>query len=179
VSAYKRILRYVSVSDAREMCGEDKNGDAIEGSTPSARRITRKKAPLRDIQLLNLEKASRGSPASLTLADAEANAAGSAHYHLRRFGRGDDGRPDVEVLGNRVDRAMTKLEHWPSVGDTRAVRVGPMGVMDPRKQDPTYSIIVATDQEFAKAMRIKWRYGRPCWMDEKTFALVSRRGADY
>lgn len=54
----------------------------------------------------------------ITLSEMEANAAGAAGLAERRHGK--RGR-----LGNFVDRAMTKIEVWPEIGDNLAVRVGP------------------------------------------------------
>lgn len=58
---------------------------------------------------------------SISFAETEANV--GLRGCRRRARRG--------YVGNFVDRAMTKIEIWPEVGDTRAIRVGPKS--SPRK----------------------------------------------
>jgi len=83
----------------------------------AARRISRPKAPL-VIQLTSRDTTYR-TESSISLQEMEANAEGAVHSHMRIRGR----RP--ERIGNFVDRSMTKIELWPDIGDTKAVRVGP------------------------------------------------------
>jgi hypothetical protein len=79
----------------------------------------------RFVKLLEAQKANaisqiRGT--SISLAEVEANV--GLRGCRRRARRG--------YVGNFVDRSMTKIEIWPEVGDTFAIRVGPSGVMRPK-----------------------------------------------
>lgn len=100
------LVRCITERQAREMCGEDSFGNRLSELEPVARRLTRKKAPLRDIQMLELVRAHEQDPASLTMSDMLGNVSG-------------------------VRRAMDKVAAWAFTGDDRAVRVGPLGVMQP------------------------------------------------
>jgi hypothetical protein len=77
-------------------------------------RISRLKAPLA-IKLKAPRKTDPLKESQITLAEMEANAG-------LRGDRCRSKRPDR--IGNFVDRAMTKIEIWPDIGDTKAVRVG-------------------------------------------------------
>lgn len=83
----------------------------------TASRLSPLKAPL-IIQVKSREVTYR-TEASISLQEMEANGEGAAHPHMRRRAR----RPGR--IGNFVDRSMTKIELWPDIGDTKAVRVGP------------------------------------------------------
>ncbi len=78
-----------------------------------ALRLSRLKS---DVLVIKLKYArnERTDPATITKAEMEANV---GQYGPRRTKR--------NRIGNFVDRAMTKIEIWPEVFDTRAVRVGP------------------------------------------------------
>src|SRR4051794_12273263 len=84
--------------------------------TGQAVRRSRPKATLLVIQLTQLRKADPMKESQITLSEMEANAGLRGERICgRRAGR----------IGNFVDRAMTKIEVWPEVGDEKAVRVGP------------------------------------------------------
>lgn len=88
--------------------------DLVE--TGQAVRRSRPKATLLVIQLTQLRKADPLKESQITLSEMEANAGLRGERICgRRAGR----------IGNFVDRAMTKIEVWPEVGDEKAVRVGP------------------------------------------------------
>lgn len=96
------------------------------------------------------------SPTSLTLGDMLRNAAGVVDtpkrhqvYRLREkgkdgtgirpenvpasircYGRGKDDKPNPELVGNTVDRSMSRVEQWPAASETnRTVTVVPGGVV--------------------------------------------------
>jgi hypothetical protein len=77
-----------------------------------ANRLSRPKAPL-VIQMKPRELEFR-SQASISVSDMRANA---GEHGVRLRGR----RPGR--IGNHVDRAMSKIEAWPEIGDSKAVRV--------------------------------------------------------
>lgn len=70
----------------------------------------------------------------LTTSDAVNNALGCAeiHFHTdnqrgaarRVYGLNSHETRDESIIGNSIDRAMSKVEAWPFIGDDRAVRVG-------------------------------------------------------
>jgi hypothetical protein len=92
------------------MCGEDWFGNSIEGMHVVARRLSRKKQKLTEIQLLAPARNERPSPASLTFSDVQNNAFGS---HFRALGSTDSIRA--------LDRAGDKVAAWPDVHDDRNV----------------------------------------------------------
>jgi hypothetical protein len=108
-----RVLTHISEREARLMCGEDTYGNSLEGVEPTARRLSRKKEPLRDIRLMHPVKEERNSPCTLTKSDMLLNADGAVNPEIRR--KGQQGR-----IGGAVDQAMTKVEMWPEVHDDRA-----------------------------------------------------------
>ena len=55
----RRVLRFVGEAETRLMCGEDRFGNALEGMEACARRLSAKKAPLTDIELLAPERQPR------------------------------------------------------------------------------------------------------------------------
>ncbi len=99
-------LRSIPRREAEEMVD---SGQAI--------RLSRLKAPELVIQLRHARN-ERSDPATITLAEVEANAGVRGPRQRNR---------DKVKIGNFVDKAMTKIEAWPYVGDTKAVRVGPRG----------------------------------------------------
>lgn len=60
----------------------------------------------------------------LTHQDSETNALAQHHPTSRQFGLNTHELADEMIVGNEVDRALSKIEMWPIVGDTKAVRVG-------------------------------------------------------
>lgn len=64
------------------------------------------------------------SSPSLTNRDAETNALATWHPESRKIGTNAYELPDEMIIGNDVDRVMSKLEVWPFVADTKATRVG-------------------------------------------------------
>ena len=62
----RRVLRYVGEAEARLMCGEDSFGNV-------ARRLSAKKTPLTDIELLAPERQPRNVKATLTFSDSVNN----------------------------------------------------------------------------------------------------------
>jgi hypothetical protein len=76
-----------------------------------ARRVSRSKATTLVVQLTVQRQLEVGTrDATITLQEMQANAFGAAGIVRRR---------------GFVDRSMDKIEVWPTVGDTLAVRVGP------------------------------------------------------
>lgn len=96
------------------------------------------------------------SPTGLTLADMQRNAMGCVDTPKRRqvykmredaqargeiggkavpaaircYGHDKRNKPDPELLGNAVDRSMSRVEQWPYASDTnRTVTVTPVGVV--------------------------------------------------
>jgi hypothetical protein len=113
----KHVLRMVSEHEARIMCGENADGTEMLGQDGKAieavaRRLSRLKATLTDIQLLARERNERPSPAGLTFSDVQNNAFGS---HFRALGSTDSIRA--------LDRAAEKVAAWPEVHDYRNVIV--------------------------------------------------------
>ena len=78
-----------------------------------ARRLSRPKQPLTDVLLLEPERLRVGSPTGLTANDAALNAFGAARLAERK--------PFGSRIGNNIDRAMSKVEQWPDVHDTKNV----------------------------------------------------------
>lgn len=104
------VLRHVSEREARLMCGEDSFGDRLEECDAVARRLSRKKQKLTDIQLLTPARAERNSACTLTLSDTQNNAFGQ---HFKALGSTDSIRA--------IDRAIDKIAMWPYVHDDRTV----------------------------------------------------------
>jgi len=90
------------------MCAEDSFGNSLEDSEPIARRVSRKKQRLTDVQLLTPARAERNSACTLTLSDTQNNAFGQ---HFKALGPTDSIRA--------IDRAMDKIAMWPYVHDDR------------------------------------------------------------
>jgi hypothetical protein len=59
------------------------------------------------------------SPCTLTKSDMLNNAIGVVTPKERKFGRDADGSRMQMLVGNCIDRAMTKVEAWPLVHDDR------------------------------------------------------------
>jgi hypothetical protein len=71
----------------------------------------------------NVDPLSLNDPTFITRSEVELNAYGAAGMARRKRPHRDfKGR---ETRGNRVNQVMDKIEAWPSIGDTLAVRVGP------------------------------------------------------
>jgi hypothetical protein len=86
---------------------------------PVADRLSRKKAPLTDIQLKSLARDEKPSACTLTKSDMLTNGVGAANPELRKRGRFSDGSLNDLKIGNYVDRAMSKVEEWPNAHDKR------------------------------------------------------------
>lgn len=114
-------LRHIKVADAEEMIGRH------TWEPGAARRVGLKKGQFA-IQLRAPEVAEGRTEATITLSEMLNNAEGSAHPYLRKYAKFADGTPNPLALGNYIDEDMTKVELWPEVGDTKAVRVGPLGM---------------------------------------------------
>lgn len=88
------------------------------------------------------------SPCYISAADMENNAAGAVDtakrfkvYRLReegqevpasirRYGKDRSGKPNPDLLGNTVDRAMSKVEAWAGASENnRSVTVTPAGIV--------------------------------------------------
>lgn len=56
---------------------------------------------------------------------------------LRAYGRGVDKKPDADLVGNGVDRSMSRVEQWPHASEhNRSVTVVPGGVVGLREVSP-------------------------------------------
>ena len=64
------------------------------------------------------------SSSSLTHQDSSTNALAAWHPKARKLGLNQHELADEMIIGNDVDRVMSKIEMWPSVGDNKAARVG-------------------------------------------------------
>lgn len=111
----KHVLRVVSEHEARIMCGENSDGTEMLGQDGKpieavARRLSRIKATLTDIQLLAPERNERPSACGLTFSDVQNNGLGA---HFRALGSTDSIRA--------LDRAADKVAAWPHVHDDRNV----------------------------------------------------------
>src|SRR5579871_1263578 len=109
------VLRFVSEGEARLMCAENADGSDMldyRGTRiePVAMRLSRLKAPLTDIRLLDLNRGKRQSPCTLTESDVKNNAFGKAFSAL---GNTDSIRA--------LDRAVNKVDAWPDEHDRKAV----------------------------------------------------------
>ena len=116
-----RILFRVPEREARLLCAEDSTGNPADGLEPVADRLSRKKAPLTDIQLKSLARDERPSPCTLTKSDMLANGIGAADPETRKQGKFSDGSVNSLKIGNYVDRAMSKVEEWPHAHDQKNV----------------------------------------------------------
>lgn len=102
-------LKAIGILEAEEMV---ESGIAI--------RISRLKAPQLKIKLKHPRSPDRLlAQASITFSEMRANA---GEFGGRRRSK------KRHRVGNFVDRARTKIEIWPDVGDTKAIRVGPVSV---------------------------------------------------
>jgi len=102
-------LKSIGYQEALEMIA---SGEAI--------RTSRLKAPQLEIKLRQPRSPDRLlAQASITFSEMRANA---GEFGGRRRSK------KRHRVGNFVDRARTKIEIWPSVGDTKAIRVGPQSV---------------------------------------------------
>jgi len=116
-----RPLRHVKVADAEDMIGRQ------PWEAGAARRVGSKKGQF-SVQLRAPEILEGRTEATITRSEMENNAWGHLWPHLRKPAMFADGTPNPISLGNYMDEDMTKVEVWPEVGDTKAVRVGPLGV---------------------------------------------------
>jgi hypothetical protein len=112
-----RILRRVTESEARIMCGENADGSEMLGQDGKpieavARRLSRRKAALTDIQLLAPVKSEKRGAASLSSSDTESNAFNQAFKALG----------DTDSI-RQLERATAKYQAWPEVHDDRNVIV--------------------------------------------------------
>lgn len=114
-----RILFHVAEREARLLCAEDSAGNPLEDVESSADRLSRKKAPLTDIQLKSLARDERPSPCTLTKSDMLHNGMGAVSADERKRARYSDGSVDPFRVGNYIDRAMSKVEAWPETHDMR------------------------------------------------------------
>lgn len=109
-AADNRVLRHVTEREARLMCAEDSHGDPIDGLEPMARRVSRKKQRLVDIQLLQPLKQERTSPCTITMREAERNAFAQAGFAL-----------GAENRISTFEASIDKIEYWPHVHDENNV----------------------------------------------------------
>ena len=126
-----RVLFHVAEREARLLCAEDSEGNPLEGMESSADRLSRKKAPLSDIQLKTLARDEKPSPCTLTKTDMLHNGIGAADPTERKHARFSDGSINEQKIGNCIDRAMSKVEEWPHAFDTRNTVISagvPIGV---------------------------------------------------
>ncbi len=122
-------MRSIQVADAQQML-----------FLGSAECLRRNKAGLPELIKLTAQpqpfapgdsRDSDASSPSLTFGDLTAIAKGTLFPKTRRRGVARLWRDyagtisAVESTGNRVDRAMSKFEVWPLIGDTKAPRTGP------------------------------------------------------
>jgi len=108
-------LKSIGLQEALEMVD---SGEAIRISRiKAAQLVIRLRQPRNPDRLL--------AQASITFSEMKANAGefGGRRRSKKRY-----------RLGNFVDRARTKIEIWPLVGDTKAIRVGPVAVRPVRRQ---------------------------------------------
>lgn len=64
--------------------------------------------------------ASLFSTPSISRSEIENNATGSADLFERKRGMDCYEQPSDMIIGNEVDQAMSKVEAWPFIQDTRA-----------------------------------------------------------
>jgi hypothetical protein len=107
-------VRRIGLQEALQMV---ERGEAIRVSRIKANKLVIR---LTEPQKLNLISQIRGT--SISHAEVEANV--GLRGCRRRARRG--------YVGNFVDRSMSKIEIWPEVGDTRAIRVGPRSPAQPK-----------------------------------------------
>lgn len=108
------VLRYVTECEARRMCGENADGTVMYGQDgralePEARRLSRLKAPLTDIELLATQRKVRPIGGTITRADVENNAFAKAFSALG---------PTDSIRA--LDRAEGKVDAWPEIYDEKA-----------------------------------------------------------
>lgn len=114
-----RILFRVSEREARLLCAEDSLGNPADGIEPAADRLSRKKAPLTDIQLKTLARDEKPSACTLTMSNMLNNGIGAVSPELRKRGKFSDGSVNELKIGNYIDRDMSKVEEWPVSHDKR------------------------------------------------------------
>lgn len=112
-----RVLFHVAEREARLLCAEDSQGNPLDGMESSADRLSRKKAPLTDIQLKSLARDEKPSACTLTKSDMLNNGIGAATPELRKLAQFSDGSTNEQKIGNYIDRAMSKVEEWPHTFD--------------------------------------------------------------
>jgi hypothetical protein len=125
-SSARLYLRVVSIDDAQRMLNT-RPAQARRLSGPKDRQLIiqliERNSHLEHTELRPLE-----AFGALNVTDVFANAMGRAGILERRPGKklwDDNSGRRQHCIGNRVDQAMTKVEMWPLVGDTKAIRVGP------------------------------------------------------
>lgn len=109
-----RVLRYVPMGEAREMIAQKADGSDMMGSDdkpiePVARRLSRLKAPLTDIKLLAPLRRERQSPCTITGSETE----NFAFIH-------DGVRLSAKDSIRTLDAALSKVEAWPGVHDSKS-----------------------------------------------------------
>jgi hypothetical protein len=106
LSVNNEIIRRIGLQEALEMVA---TGEAIRISGIKAKKLV--------VRLNSPRRSSLAEVKGVTITFAEVQAnAGLRGRRLRGRGR---------ETGNFVDRAMAKIQIWPYVGDTLAIRVGP------------------------------------------------------
>lgn len=114
-----RILRHVTPAEGRRLCGEDAQGNTIDGAEAIAVRISRKKEPFRDIRLKAPERAHGSSPTGITASEATLNA-------MIEVGLAPEASDRLSML----DAVTDKIRAWPTASDNnRAVTVTPGGII--------------------------------------------------
>jgi len=116
-----RVLFHVAEREARLLCAEDSEGNPLDGMECVADRLSRKKAPLTDIQLKMLARDEKPSPCTLTKSDMLNNGIAAVNPELRKQGRFSDGSVNDFKIGNYIDASASKVEEWPFAHDTRNV----------------------------------------------------------
>jgi len=109
-----RVLRHIPLSDSNMMlrsgfaCWLRKNGKLV-----GIRVVT---APKQSSRYCGTLHSSPGISSSQILN----NAIGSADKVLRKFGMDCYEQADELIVGNSIDQAMSKVEAWPFIQDTKA-----------------------------------------------------------
>jgi hypothetical protein len=137
-----RTLHWVTESEARVMCGENADGSIMFGQDgkpiqPVARRLSKLKHALSDIQLLAPARRGQGFQATLTFADIYHNAMAKAFDVL--------GGPEISI--RTLNRAEAKVHAWPEIHDDRAVMICAGRVCRPTKDNDDQRVSTYSDAQ--------------------------------
>jgi hypothetical protein len=117
------MLRHVTLAEAYRMI-----------DLKQAHQVSARNKPLK-IQLKQLDRESKNTPATITFSECNANAFAKTNFegaHSRTASMPEVKKQERLLMGRAsedfIERAEAKVALWPFIGDDKAVRVGPVPV---------------------------------------------------